>query len=315
MKIHSKIGRFYAVVLVYAGISCLVLANNGDKKIRFVTTVYPLTEFCQAVCGDKGVVVQLIPSGAEAHSWHPSPGDIRMLWETDIVVYISSLMEPDIHKVVSGLDMKKTRIIQADPIQESDNHHQNHKVGHGGEEKEHFHSYDPHVWLDFKRDGELIDRIVDVLREMSPGDGEYFRNNAADYKEQLRTLDQQFREELVQCPLKKFYVGGHAAFGYFARNYDLEQVALYGISPDALPTPRRYAEIIELAKNDDIDVVFFEYAVGEKLAKSLAEEIGAEALVLNPGATRTREQEKMGITFLDIMRKNLENLKYGLGCR
>jgi zinc transport system substrate-binding protein len=110
-------------------------------------------------------------------------------------------------------------------------------------------------------------------------------------------------------------LGGHAAFGYLARRYNLNQIALYGLSPDSKPTPRKLAEVVNLAEEHQIKVIYFEDYVSDELAKVIAKEVGAKILVLNAGANISQEQLKSGTTFLEIMEKNLEILKHGLCCR
>ena len=100
-----------------------------------------------------------------------------------------------------------------------------------------------------------------------------------------------------------------------ARRYSLQQEALLGLNPDSQPTARHLKDIVDLAKTQQIKAVFFEELVNEDLARVLSQEIGAETLVLNPGANLTQEQQSQGVSFLDLMGKNLVNLKRGLGCQ
>jgi zinc transport system substrate-binding protein len=159
-----------------------------------------------------------------------------------------------------------------------------------------------------------VEKIEAVLAEVEPASASLFKKNASLYKQKLQVLDEKYKSGLTDCAHRTFIVGGHAAFGYLARRYNLQQVALYGISPDARPTPRKLVEVIEMVRKLGINVIFFEVFISGELARTIAEQVGARTLVLNPGANLTREQLKSGTTFFDIMEKNLENLKSGLGC-
>ena len=92
------------------------------------------------------------------------------------------------------------------------------------------------------------------------------------------------------------------------------EVALYGLSPDSQPKPRQMARTVDLAKKLKAKVIFFEIFVSDELARVLAREVGAEIRILNPGVNLTTAQIKEGVTFLQLMEDNLENLKYGLSC-
>jgi zinc transport system substrate-binding protein len=100
-----------------------------------------------------------------------------------------------------------------------------------------------------------------------------------------------------------------------ARRYGLEQIALYGVSPNSEPTPKKMAEVIRMAKDHRVKAIFFEDLVNDRLARTIAREVGVETLVLHPGANLTKAQIEAEITFLSLMEENLENLKYGLSCK
>jgi len=288
-------------------------AQNLDaaKKIRVVTSVFPLLEFAGAVSGERGEVSLLLPPGAEIHTWQPRPSDIIRLSSADLFIYIGADLEPWLHDLLKSVENPNLRALEASRgislIDEEGIVHNAHEHEHG--------AHDPHIWLDFKNDQMIVDKIAGVLSEMDPEGSSIFEKNASAYKEKLQGLNKKFKEGLKDCVHRTVILGGHAAFGYLARSYNLRQVSLYGLSPDSRPTPKKLIEVVELAKRYRIKVIFFEIHVSDELAKVLADEVGARTLVLNPGANLTKEQLKSGKTFFDIMEENLENLKDGLTCK
>lgn len=110
-------------------------------------------------------------------------------------------------------------------------------------------------------------------------------------------------------------MGSHAAFAYLAQQYGLTQIALYGISPNAEPTPKKMAEVITAAKHYQAKAIYYEELVSDKLAKTIAQETGAKTLVLSTGENLTQKQIEAKVSFLALMEQNLENLKYGLACK
>jgi zinc transport system substrate-binding protein len=175
--------------------------------------------------------------------------------------------------------------------------------------------FDPHIWLDFTLDEKIVRRISDICAEIAPESAAHFKGNAASYISKLQALDQKYANNLKNCRQRVFVTGGHAAFSYLAKRYNLEQVALYGMSPDAQPTPKHLIKVMTLARQMNLRAVFFEKNVSRKLANQIAQETGAAALVLNPGASLTKEQLRAGASFIDLMEENLKNLSYGLNCR
>ncbi len=293
---------------------------KAQTKIRVTASVFPLKEFAQAVCGERGEVSLLLPPGAEIHTWRPRPSDLIKISKSDVFIHIGADLEPWLNDVLKSINNPNLRILKASdsvlPIERVEHQPEiDHEEQHDEHAHEHTHgTLDPHIWLDFVIDQKIIDNIVELFSRMEPENSELFERNGAVYKQKLEEYDRRFREELGQCKNRTFILGGHAAFGYLARRYNLHQVSLYGVSPDSMPTPKQLVRVVKLAKQHQINVIYFEVYVSDDLAKVIAEEVGAKTLVLNPAANLTVEQTKANMTFLDIMNQNLASLKKGLSC-
>ncbi len=298
------------ILLVFSFLSFAQRNKSDSEKIKIVTTVFPLMDFARSVSGERGEVSLLLPPGAEVHTWQPRPSDIIRLSSADIFIFIGLNMEPWLKDFLRSVKNPRLRFLEAsqgisllESAEQDPLHQHEQKIP------------DPHVWLDFEHDQLIVERMAAILSEIEPENSSIFEKNALAYKEKLKSLDQKFKQSLINCLQRTFILGGHAAFGFLARRYNLHQVSLYGLSPDSRPTPKKLAEVVQMARRLDIRVIFFEIQISNELAKSLAEEVGARILVLNPGANLTKGELKSGKTFFDIMEKNLENLKIGLGCR
>ena len=292
--------------LVVAGSGLAGALDVAPSKFKVLTTVFPLEEFAAAVADDLGDISLLLPPGAEVHTWQPRISDIKKFSSLDVFIYIGGGLEPwakDILKSVSRPGLKILEAGKGLAVSEPGGD------GHGPE------ATDPHIWLDFSYDQILIDRIQAALDSVDPAQAPAFKERGEAYKEKLRRLDQKYRDALGTCDHKTFIFGGHSAFRYLARRYGLEQVAVYGASPDAAPTPRELTRIIALARQKKIRTIFYEFGTGDKIARMIAAEVGADIRPLYPGHNLTPEQRRARVTFLDLMEQNLENLKYGLGCR
>jgi len=183
------------------------------------------------------------------------------------------------------------------------------KEAHEGHE-----AADPHVWLDFGRDRTIVTRLAAALGELDPAGAGAYSERAGAYVRQLEELDRLYADGLRDCAHRVLLVAGHEAFGYLARRYRLEQLSLQGLSPDAEPTPRGVAAMVETARAAGLRAVFREAGESPKLADVLAREIPATVFILNTGANISRRDRDSGTTFLDLMRSNLVSLKRGLGC-
>lgn len=308
----SKKGRIFFSSSCTVLLACQALFLCASPKIKITATIYPLAEFAKAVSGKRGDVTLFLPPGAEIHTWRPRPTDIIKLSSADLFVYVGADLEPWLGDILKSVRNPHLKVLEASKglslIKGEEEPSYTHEIYEKG-------AVDPHIWLDFENDRKIVDTIESFLSEIDPASSALYRKNAAAYKERLEELDHNYRETLKNCSQKTLILSGHAAFGYLARRYDFQQVSLYGLNPDSTPTPKQLVEVIKLMKAHNIQTVFFEEYVRDKLAKVISREVGAKILALNPGVNLTAEELKSGVTFFDIMKKNLENLKDGLACR
>lgn len=284
--------------------------NEADKKedLTIVTTFYPINDFTKEIVGDEGNVKLLIPAGTEPHDFEPSAKERAEISDADVFVYNSSDMEFFVDSLKDSVDSKQTLMIEAakgiDRLesQEADEHEES-EEGH-----DHAHEYDPHVWLDPVLAIKEVRTIAGELGEKYPDKKEIFTKNADAYIKKLEALDQKYSEELKNATNRTF-VTQHAAFAYLANQYNLEQVAISGVSPDQEPTPSRLAELKEFVKKNNIKVIYFEENASSKVAETLSNETGVKLEVLNPLESLTNEQIKAGENYISVMEKNLEALK------
>lgn len=295
---------------------------NGQAagKIPVVASIFPLKEFAEAVGGDRAEVNLLLPPGAEIHAWEPKPSEVVKISKADIFIYLGSSLEPWADKVIKAAQGRPLAVVEAGkglPFISSDGH------GHGKKESPahvrghshgHSHKVDPHVWLDFSLGLKIVDAIAAAFAEKDPEQAGYYRKNAEAYKTRLVEMDKRYRDSLSSCRHRQIILGGHAAFGYLARRYGLQQTALSGVNPAAEPTPRRMAGILAQIRKTGVKYIFAEEMVHPKTSRALAKEAGVEVLLLNPGGNLTAEQSRRKMTFLDLMEENLNTLRIGLEC-
>jgi zinc transport system substrate-binding protein len=182
------------------------------------------------------------------------------------------------------------------------------------DEHDHAHDseYDPHVWLDFENNIEIVNAITSKLSTLKPENKETYRKNANEYIQQLRELHNNYEETLRNCETRTF-ITNHDSFRYLANKYDLKQIPIRGLSAEQEPNPRTIANIIKEAKEHDVRHVFFEELASPRVSEALAKELKAETLMISPGENiPARDWGRK--TFIDLMQENLENLKIGLRC-
>ncbi len=300
--------------------------EKEPESIRILTTIYPVYETVKQVAGNTADVTMLIPPGAEAHDWEPSASAIREMRSGALLFYNGGGLEP-IEELVkeersgSGRKVALTSVLDLLPGEDEEHGDEEHEhEDHDAEEAEHghhghhhhHHEQDPHVWLDPRNVCKEVDLIVQVLSEEDKANADTYRKNGEAYKEKLLALDRDYETALAQVNSREM-ITTHAAFAYLAARYHLHQVSAMGISPDAEPTPRRMAEIIEYIKEHQIPVLFMDASSNPRIGEVIAEETGIRVERLNPLESITMEDRWAGKDYLSIMRENLEALQRGLG--
>ncbi|MEM4274539.1 MAG: zinc ABC transporter substrate-binding protein [Candidatus Nitrosocaldaceae archaeon] len=253
-----------------------------EKEIRIVTTFYPLYEFTNNIVKDKAKVEMLIPPGVEVHDWEPSAKDIEQLRDADLLIYNDNSLESYIKKV----DINKVAVA-SDLIKDNN----------------------PHVWLDPLLAKEQVKSILNAILTIDKENEEYYKKNAEEYMNELKLLHEEYVNGLSDCEKREFIVF-HAAYSYLADRYNLTQITLIGtdIEIDDLSV-QEMREIIDTAKEKNVKFVYAEEHLDERIMKAFAEEVNAQILILNPIEVYD------GVSYVDEMRNNLENLRIGLVCR
>ncbi|NLM04957.1 MAG: zinc ABC transporter solute-binding protein, partial [Clostridiales bacterium] len=240
--INTIKNKFFIIIFLLSIIVLLISGCSVEKetlkkdneKIQIITTLFPQYDFAKKVGGDRVDVKLLIPPGVEAHSFEPTPRDMVSIEKADIFIYTNEYMEPWAVKIAENVKSDELIIIDAskdvelmdiDGYEEHD-HHDDHDHG----------DKDPHIWTDPIYAKYMVNNIVDGLIKSDPENSEFYIKNGEDYKKELDALHKKIKTALEKTQSNKIIYGGHFAFGYFAKRYNLEYISPYvGFSPNAEP--------------------------------------------------------------------------------
>jgi ABC-type Zn uptake system ZnuABC Zn-binding protein ZnuA len=175
------------------------------------------------------------------------------------------------------------------------------------------HDYDPHIWTDPINLITMTRDIRDALILTLPSEAETFTKNAAAYIEQIEVLHLAFLDLIEKSTLSTIMFGGHNVFGYFIHRYGLNYVNPYrGFSSDAEPTPQAIVNMIEVMETYQTSYLFTESLISDHVAQAIAQATNAQILYLHAMENISSEQMLAGVTLIDLMYENLEQLKIGL---
>lgn len=302
----ARLTRYYLllilIVTITYGIAVLWGSRNisdslpspSGEKLGVVASFYPHYYFAKEIAGAVADVSNLTPAGAEPHDFEPAARDLAKVAESDLLI-VNGLVEPWLADVAKNLAGRDTAILTlADGMTLENN--------------------DPHIWLDPVLAKGMAEKIRDVMIAKDPSGSMAYRANAGVLSARLDSLHASFQDVLSQCRQKNI-VTAHTAFGYLAKRYGLTQVGIAGLEPEAEPSAKDLADVAAFARTNNIQYIFFETLVSPKLAETIAREVGAKTLVLNPLEGLSPEDMAAGKNYFTEMEKNLANLTVALSCQ
>lgn len=291
------------------------------KGIKIVATLFPQYDFARNIAGSRAEVELLLPPGAESHTYEPSPSDIMKIEKADIFLYTGKYMEPWAERIISSSENGNlkaadlSRNIKLSDGEDAHSHDENHEHEdeHESEHSHHLHSLDPHIWTDPNNAAIMADNIVLALCEADPSNADEYRKNGESYKEELASLDSEFKEAVKSAARHEVVLGGRNAFHYFMTRYGLTAYAAHdSCAADSDPSAKKVAFLIDEIRAKKIPVIYFEELTAPKVARLISAETGAKMLPLRSCHNISKEDFNKNVTYLSMMRENLANLKEGL---
>lgn len=321
MKGQLNMPRIFLLTLLLIGGLFLPACSKPESpvpttsKLQVVTSLFPLYDFVRQIGGEQVEVSLLLPPGVEAHSFDPKPEDILRINRAGLFIYTHKAMEVWAATLAKSVDPARVTIVDASvgaQLRQSS--------GHRDEHDAHAHAHntgaiDPHLWLDFANAQVMVDNIAAAMASKDPTHRDLYLANAAAYRARLDRLDADYRTALADCKKRTLLQGGHFALGYLTARYDLEYHAAAAVNPEAEPTAATMAALVKQMRRQNLRYLFSEELVSPKLAETIAKEGGGSVLLLSAAHNVSKADFERGITFVEIMERNLKNLQIGLECR
>ena len=312
-------------------------AEKANEENVICASFFPIYNLTKQIAGDKFEVKSFTNLKTESHGFEPSAKEIAELSTSKLMFVNGAGMEEweeavkntvdiDIVNTSEGIDLIKAseddhdhdhdhedadhdhdhEDADHDHDHEDADHDHDHEDGEEGHEHHHHHGeFDPHTWLDPANGKEQAKVIADKLSEVDPANKDYYMANYEKIAKELDDIVTEYKDKFKNVDNKKFIVP-HQAFGYLAREFDLEQIPLNSLTSTGEADAKVLKEVSDLAKAEKIKTVFYEMGGSDKEAKTLADEIGAEAKPINTLEFATDEELSSNKTYQEMIKENLE---------
>lgn len=256
------------------------------KKPVVAVTIVPQQTFVEAVCGDLVEVVVMVPPGSSPENYEPTPELMEKFSQASVYFSIGVATEeanilPNAGDVEVVSLQDEVAAVYRDRTFES------------GER-------DPHIWLSPQRAKVMVEAIAREMGRLDPLNIATYNANAAAYISLLDQLDRYIAGTLQDVQNNKFIVY-HPAFGYLADDYGLVMYALEAEGKEA--TPQHLQDMIDLAKRENIKVVFYQEEIDSRQSAAFAEELDGRTVQLAPLSADYIDNLKiMADTMAEVMR-------------
>lgn len=305
MKLYQVIIFILLTGIFAAGCTPSESEKNSNTDLKIYTSLYPIQYAVERIGNQSIETESVYPPGVDAHTYEPSSREMTSIAEGDAFIYLGAGMEGFAETAAQALDSQDIALIELgedeklfhDEPSDNDTHDQ---AGH-------HHDHNPHIWLDPVRMIDMADTIKDRLIDLNPKKSGQYTENFNALKDDLLTLDEQFRKTLETKKSKKILVS-HAAYGYWEEHYGIKQIAISGLSSSEEPSQKDLTKIIDQARKYNMDYILFEQNTSDHVSEIIQNQIGAKSLSIHNLAVLTDADIENGEDYLSLMNHNLEVL-------
>jgi zinc transport system substrate-binding protein len=259
----NKVIAIISVLIAVLAILAISNAPNAEAtdKIRVVVSILPQAEFAESVGGDKVTVTVMVPPGHDPHTYAPTIGQLDAVKQAKLYAKVGSGIDFELSYMESIVQANRNMLVV--------------DCSKGVELVEN----DPHIWLSPRNAKIMVENICDGLIQVDPQDREYYIQHKNEYLTELGELDTDISGNLSGIT-NRWFIVFHPAWGYFARAYNLTQVAIE--IEGKTPSPKDVADVIQEAREHNIKVVFASPEFDVKSAQYIAEAIDGTVALIDP---------------------------------
>ena len=339
MKNLKKLWAIFGLVLVVGLLAFLVLNREKfeQKKYSVVSTCFPGYDFARAVTKNTNISTKmLVKPGAETHTYEPTPQDIIDIKNADMFVYVGGDSDTWVEKILKDVDTKKTHVVKlvdlvstvneeiVEGMEDEDEHdhdhdhdHESHEHKHDHESHEHKHDHDEeeegpeideHVWTSPKKAMEIVKKIAEVASEIDVAEKNKIDDNAEKYVAEIAQVDKDLHQA-IDGKISEIVVADRFPFRYFADEFGLKYAAAFsGCSEQTEASAKTISFLINKVKQDKVKKFYKIELSNGKIAETVSKDTGAEVLELHSAHNVTVDDFSKGVTYVDLMKRNLSAL-------
>lgn len=261
------------IAIIFFSLTGCKKNQTSDQNVISVS-IEPQRYFLEAIAGDKYMVHTAIPMGSNPETYDPSPAQMVDIGKCRLYFKIGKLGFEDSwlkNIQANNPEMKVADCSVGIPIIEDEGHH----------------GTDPHIWSSPKTALVVTKNMYNELVSFDKKNEDYYLGRYREVEKNILRTDSMIRKCLADSPSKAFVIY-HPSLSYFANEYGLKQysIEMHGKSPSA----RQIASLMKQAKKDNVKVIFIQEEYDKKNAETIAKELSAQIVAINPLAYDWHEE-------------------------
>ena len=273
-------------LVICIGVYTLVYAN-----INAVVSIVPQETFLKKIGGDKVNITTMIKPGSSPHTYEPKPSQMKDISKADI--YFTIDVEFEHNWLKKFQNQNKSMIIKymgknINKIKMEEHSHHDEEEGHDDHDKHDDHAKEhheeegeePHIWTSPENVKIIANNIFNELSNLDKSNTIYYKKNLDIFLKEIEQTDKKIKNLLKNTTKHTKFMVFHPAWGYFAKDYHLEQLAIE--SGGKNPKPKQLAHLIDEAKEEKVQAVLTAPEFSTSSAKQIAKEVGVPVIKISP---------------------------------
>ena len=263
--------KILIIFLAFLVIGCRIEPKENIGPLHIVATTGIIEDGLMHIVGDSAEVSSIMGPGTDPHVYKPTPGDIQMLDDADVIVCNGLHLEGKMAEMLDKYSKEKPVLKVSDGIAEKDLIK---SIDLGD-------SYDPHIWFDTRIWMQGMKYIADELGKIDSNSASYYAGNFKRYQQETEELDQWVFTQLDSLDSNhRVLITSHDAFSYFGRRYEIEVYGIQGISTLSEVGLKEISGMVDFVIQRQIGALFVETSTSQKTAESIVDGCKAQNYTL-----------------------------------
>jgi zinc transport system substrate-binding protein len=306
------------LIVLAVGIAMFNTKNTGKHetdKIQVVASNFASYDFLRAIIGDNDKVelTYLLGAGKDTHSYDPTAGDLITIQNADLFVYVGGEMEKWVDKVLDSLDTDDKEIICITDDIETIEEQEVDGAEKEEDEEDEVTAFDEHIWTSPENAIIMVNSLEKAMEKIDSTNSDIYKANAENYIAQIKKVDLEIQEIVDNKVRDRLIFADKMPMQYFMNYYGLKVSAAFsGCSTETEPSASTIAYLENKVKEENIPVILYIELNTGKVAQTIADETGAEALQIQTLHNVSKKDFDNGETWVSLMTRNIDILRKAL---